>query len=211
MQDTTLVRQIKEKWGKRVPGYIDGANQREAAVLLPLIEHDGELCLLFEVRADSLRSQPGEICFPGGSIELGEAPAEAALRETMEELLLEENQIELMAPLDLLLVPANLTVYPFLGRLINYENTFSPGEVGHVFTVPISWFLNCEPDSYRTKVVTVPEDNFPFEFVPDGENYRWKQGRYDVLFYRYKDYIIWGMTAKFVHSFIQMYRRDLDK
>ena len=211
MQSIDLIRQIKENWGNRVPGYIDGAYQKKAAVLLPLIETEGEFCLLFEVRADSLRNQPGEICFPGGTIEYGESPREAALRETMEELLLKEDQIELLAPLDRLLVPANLTVYPFLGRLKKYENTFSHDEVARIFTVPLSWFLTHEPDSYRTKVVTVPEESFPFEFVPEGENYRWKQGRYDVLFYQYENHIIWGMTAKFVYSFIQMYRADMEK
>lgn len=209
MQDIDLFNQMKEKWGGRVPGYIDGAHQKRAAVLLPLFEWGGELCLLFEVRADSLRSQPGEICFPGGAIECGETPAEAALRETMEELLLNENQVELLAPLDRLLVPANLTVYPYLGRLKGYANTFSRDEVARIFTVPLSWFLTHEPDTYRTKVVTVPEDSFPFEYVPEGENYRWKQGRYDVLFYQYEDHIIWGMTAKIVYSFVQMYRGEM--
>lgn len=36
------------------------------AVLLPLIEKDGEIHILFEVRSLSMRRQPGEICFPGG-------------------------------------------------------------------------------------------------------------------------------------------------
>ena len=42
--------------------------------------------LLFEVRADTLDRQPGEVCFPGGHMESGETPAACALRETEEEL-----------------------------------------------------------------------------------------------------------------------------
>ena len=44
----------------------------------------GGLCLLFEVRSPKLKSQPGDICFPGGRSG-GESPQECALRETQEE------------------------------------------------------------------------------------------------------------------------------
>jgi coenzyme A diphosphatase NUDT7 len=54
------------------------------AVLVPLIEIDGELNLIYEVRSNSI-AQPGEISFPGGRIEDDESPMEAAIRETSEE------------------------------------------------------------------------------------------------------------------------------
>ena len=54
----------------------------EFAVLAPLVRVDGETHLLFEVRALHMRRQPGEVCFPGGQIEEGETPLEAAVRET---------------------------------------------------------------------------------------------------------------------------------
>ena len=41
------------------------------AVLVPLIEKDGEFRILFEVRSPKLKSQPGEVCFPGGAVEDG--------------------------------------------------------------------------------------------------------------------------------------------
>ena len=72
----------------------------EYAILVPLVERDGELFLLFETRARTLVGhQPNEVCFPGGRVEPGETPRETALRETMEELLLPEDQIRVIAPL----------------------------------------------------------------------------------------------------------------
>ena len=52
------------------------------AVLVPLVEWRGEVQVLFEVRADTLERQPGEVCFPGGHMEPGESPTECAFRET---------------------------------------------------------------------------------------------------------------------------------
>ena len=58
------------------------------AVILPVVDLDDGKGpqILYEVRASDLDRQPGEVCFPGGQIEAGETPLEAALRETEEEL-----------------------------------------------------------------------------------------------------------------------------
>ncbi|HCS11709.1 MAG TPA: CoA pyrophosphatase, partial [Clostridiales bacterium] len=69
------------------------------AVLVPMIEIDGELNFIYEVRSNSI-TQPGEISFPGGRIEEGESPKEAAIRETSEELLLNKANIEIIAELN---------------------------------------------------------------------------------------------------------------
>lgn len=199
-------KQMKVLWEKRRVSPIGWEQMRHSAVLVPLIRKDGELCVLFEVRASRLHSQPGEVCFPGGAVESGETKREAALRETQEELLLREDQIELLAPLDVLVTPGNMTVWPFLGVLKEYQNTFSEAEVERVFTVPLSWFLEREPECYTTAVQTVPGEEFPYELIPGGSSYAWKKGRYDVLFYRHEQAVIWGMTAKILASFLELYR-----
>ena len=69
----------------------------EYAVLLPLVEQDGKLCLLYETRAETLVGhQPGEVCFPGGHIEVGETPEQCALLETEELEELAVVQMEMM-------------------------------------------------------------------------------------------------------------------
>ena len=70
----------------------------EWAILVPLVEVAGELCLLFETRAETLIGhQPGEVCFPGGRREAGERPDETALRETFEELGIPPEEVEILA------------------------------------------------------------------------------------------------------------------
>ena len=68
----------------RVPGLMDARGK--FAVLVPLVETERGLCLLYEVRSHTLRRQPGEICFPGGELEGDESVVVCALRETQEEL-----------------------------------------------------------------------------------------------------------------------------
>src|SRR5690625_1817178 len=74
-------------------------NRRESAVLLPLIKRDGEWHILYEVRSQIV-SQAGDSSFPGGSVEDGETFKEAAIRETMEELNLHENNIQMIGEID---------------------------------------------------------------------------------------------------------------
>lgn len=200
---------MKRLWSHRHPGRLDQEQGIDTAVLVPLLKKEGEYHILLEVRSDILKSQPGEVCFPGGAVEAGETKKEAAERETMEELGIYNSQIEMIAPLDVLITPANLSVYPFLALLKDYRGTYSSQEVDHTFTVPLKWLLEHEPERYQTDVVTEPGEDFPFDLIPGGEEYHWRKGKYDVLFYRYENTVIWGMTAKILHSFIKMYKRDM--
>ena len=180
---------------------------RESAVLLPFVAKPEGWHLLFEIRASGLRSQPGEICFPGGGIEPGESPEQAARRETCEELLLEPQQVELWGAADLLHTPSGLTVSPYLGCLNGYEGTFSAQEVEQVFTVPVAWLMEHPPEVYRSKSTTVPEPDFPYYKVPGGQAYPWRSGRWPIYFYpEYQGHLIWGMTAKILYYTLEWVR-----
>ena len=70
-------------------GHLPGDFAR-AAVMVPLVERPEGLTVLLTQRASHLKNHPGQISFPGGSIEPHDAgPWEAALRETREEIGLE--------------------------------------------------------------------------------------------------------------------------
>lgn len=202
-QITELLDKIRSDWGGRTAKVRPWSNRRGSAVLLPLIQKDGEWYLLFEVRALDLDAQPGEVCFPGGRIEPGETPVEAAVRETMEELLVEKDQIEVLAPLDALPGPGGPSIWPVLGILSDYQDTWSTEEVDHTFCVPVSYFLETEPEIYETLQVTIPGEDFPFEKIPGGRDYPWKKRHYTVLFYNDTDPLIWGITAKIIRLVLE--------
>ena len=79
MKDITI-EELRSKLDGRPVGVV--GKRKEFAVLIPLIEEDGEVKLLFEVRSKDIR-QPGDVCFPGGKIEEGESETEAALMKQL--------------------------------------------------------------------------------------------------------------------------------
>ena len=163
-------------------------NEREhmkgsSSVLIPLLEKEGVWHVLYEVRSAKLRTQPGEICFPGGRIEEGETPLETAVREAVEELLIREDQIEIVGALDKTAGPGSASLYAFIGVLTGYEGTMSPDEVDRVFTIPLDWILKHEPEVYRIQLDRKFPEDFPFAYVPGGRSYHWRSQKYNVPFY----------------------------
>ncbi len=179
-----------------------------AAVVVTLVPQDGELAVLFEVRASQLAWQPGEICFPGGKIEAADAdPQHAAVREAYEELGLPPGSLRLLGPLDYLVSPIGVIIYPFAGYIAD-PAAIRPaaGEVAEVFTVPLKFFLDNEPLSADMEVATRPLPGFPTELIP-GYTRDWRRrAAYPVLFYRYGKYVIWGLTARVMYSFVEICR-----
>ena len=85
---------LKETLAQHEPTFIDMDQCHQAAVCIPLLKNtDGGYDVLFEVRAATIAHQPGDVCLPGGMVEEGEDPRNAALRELQEELLLSEEQM----------------------------------------------------------------------------------------------------------------------
>lgn len=194
---------IKAKLQKKSPMPVDVKNR--FAVMIPLIKRKGEIHLLFEKRALTLRNQPGEISFPGGRIEKNESPWDAAIRETCEELLIEEKDLEIYSEGDFLVNPYAAIIYSFIGEIKKdfYEITPSKAEVESIFTVPLSFFMETEPKAYSINLKVNRSDDFPYHLIPNGRDYKFKRGREEVLFYEYKGEIIWGFTAKMTRRFIE--------
>lgn len=197
---------ILKKIQNRVPDVLGNKNFSKYSVLLPLIEKDGELHVLFEVRSHHLRSQPGEICFPGGRIDATDkSEEETAIRETIEEIGIMEEEISEVFPLDYIVSPFGMIVYSFLGIIdSSVEFKPNPAEVDHVFTVPLSFFRDNEPKIYRMNFEIQPEENFPFDLISGGENYNWRTRDMDEYFYIYNDKVIWGLTARILNHFIEI-------
>ena len=176
--------------------------KRKYAVLVPIVKVMGEDHILFEIRSETLRNQPGEISFPGGAVEEGETPREAALRETCEEILVGKEEIEYLGEGDIV-VNINLSmIYSFIGEIKRpLENIGkNPSEVDEIFTVPLQYFIENEPEIYELQMEVKENPDFPYEMIPDGKNYKFKRGSDKICFYKYEDKIIWGFTAKIIQD-----------
>ncbi|SHK45680.1 NUDIX hydrolase [Paramaledivibacter caminithermalis] len=181
------------------------------AILIPLIYVNGNIHLLFEIRSKSLKTQPGEICFPGGKIEENESPLESAIRETCEELNIKESNIEIIGQTDYIVTPFNLILYPFVGSIKDIDSkniNFNRDEVESIFTVPLDFFIHNTPETYFVNSKLEIPDNFPFEKIENGKVYNFRTGKYPIYFYEYDDYIIWGMTARITNNLIYILSKN---
>lgn len=117
---------------------------REAAVLVPIIDRPEEPTVLLTQRSHDLPDHPGQISFPGGGIDPGDADAEAAaLREAHEEVGLAPRHVTLLGRLDTYLIRTGFSVVPVVGLLHPpFELTPEEGEVAEIFEVPLAFFLD---------------------------------------------------------------------
>lgn len=181
-----------------------------SSVLVPLLEKDGDLHILFQVRGKKLRSQPGEICFPGGRVEREDKnETETAIRETCEELGLNREQIKVVAPLDLCINPFHAIIYPFVGVILEPE-AIRPHEmeVEEVFTVPLEYLLNYKPKLHPVKFQVKLDESFPYHLIPNGKSYKWRTRQVPEYFYLYDKYVIWGLTARILTNFLTVIKEE---
>lgn len=204
------IQQITEKLRNRKPSILGSENFTKFAVLLPLIEIENELHVLFEVRSLQLRRQPGEICFPGGKCDLSDKDeCHTAIRETSEELGIDESKILNIFPLDFMLSPFGTIIYPYAGFIENPDG-INPNtdEVEEVFTVPLSFLKETKPEIFEVSYKVEPEENFPFNQIIGGKKYNWQARKMEECFYYYEDKVIWGMTARILRHFINVIKND---
>ena len=125
----------------------EGVEARRGAVLMLFGEGDSGGELLLTERAHHMRSHPGQVSFPGGSIDEGETPRQAALREAEEETGLDPAGVEVFAELpELWLPPSNFAVTPILAwwHEPSQVGVVDPDEVHDIHRVPISELLAAE-------------------------------------------------------------------
>ena len=199
------IEKIKKILKNREPSTV--GKHRFYSVLVPIVEVDGDLHLLYEVRSQKIKRQPGEICFPGGAIEPGEDPKTAAIRETYEEIGIPKDKIEIISEGDKLVTTNNFTLYSYFGYLEKNsmdDLKLNPDEVGEVFTVPVEWLQDNPPDVHIVDVSQKNREDFPFEKAHIPEDYPWRGTYSEVPIYNYKDKAIWGLTGRITRNFIQI-------
>ena len=177
---------------------------RKSAVLLPLIKRNGEWHILYEVRSQAV-SQAGDSSFPGGRVEAGETFEAAAIRETMEELSLREDNIKIIGEIDYI-VNHRMVIYCFVGELVDVEfEDIEPNlEVEKVYTVPVQYFLNNDPSYFEVAFDPVFDEQFLEDLESDLPSFQFSQHKECIPYYEIQGHRLWGYTANLTNRFIKI-------
>jgi 8-oxo-dGTP pyrophosphatase MutT (NUDIX family) len=194
-----------------------------ASVLVLLCQQDDELVLVFEKRASRVR-QGDEICFPGGAKEPGDATfAETAVRETIEELGVDSEDIQVLGKLGTLVTPGGALIEAYLGELDEHalaSAQIDTQEVAYLLTVPFSFFVEHPPETYGLAVETLPYSEidgqripFPAQELGLPQRYHrpWRRRERQVYLYKHGGEVIWGITAEIVYEIVQRWTAIRDE
>ena len=155
----------------------DPANQKQASVLIPIVDRDPEPNILLTKRTKHLPAHPGQISFPGGRREAGDRDDLAtALREAKEEVGIESDLIDIIGQLDTYRTVTDFAISPFVGVVqADFELKIDEREVETVFELPLTYLL----DPRHHKI----------------ESRLWKGRKRFFYTMPYEGYYIWGATA----------------
>ena len=132
-----------DAFSARQPDLAGRAQLRPAAVLLPIVERPGGLTVLLTLRASDLRAHSGQIAFPGGKIDAGETPRDAALREAHEEIGLKERFVEPLGWLDPYFTGTGFRVAPLVALVQpSFALKVNKYEVDEVFETPFAFLMD---------------------------------------------------------------------
>ncbi|WP_371055860.1 MULTISPECIES: CoA pyrophosphatase [unclassified Rhodosalinus] len=163
------------------PGYrpAGGRKLRPAGVLVA-IGGAGEVWLT--KRSSALKHHPGQIAFPGGKQDEGDAdPVSAALREAEEEIGLPRDGLEVLGTMPCHETVTGFTVTPVLAQVRRaFSPVAEPGEVEEVFAVPLSHLA--DPGNYTMQAR------------------RWRGQWRNYLTVPWGPYYIWGATARILRN-----------
>lgn len=202
-----MLDQIKESI-KNYNATIYG-ERKKSAVLLPLIEVDGEVHVLYEVRSQHV-SQAGDSSFPGGRVEEGESFEEAAVRETMEELNLDRDNIKVIGEIDYI-VNQHVRIHCFVGELTGVEvSDIKPNlEVEQIYTIPLDYLLRNKPAYFKVGFDPIFEEQFLQELEREQKRYNLTNMKEKIPYYQIKTHSLWGFTANLTERFIQIIKKDI--
>jgi len=188
--DDASLERLRAIVGARPALDIDAPQYRRACVLIPLVRTNGHWSILFSRRSPNLAAHSGQVAFPGGAVEEGEALESAATREAEEEVGIPRGRVALIGRLDDLITNSGFLVAPFVGVIDErIEYVLQETEVEEVFEVPVDALL--QPSQ------------------PDVRYVSFRARQYPAYFYRYEQYEIWGLTGRILKAFLDLVWRAL--
>ena len=160
--------------------------ERQAAVLAPVIERPDSPSLLFTKRADHLGEHAGQMSFPGGGREPSDEDlAATALREAHEEIDLEPDEVDIVGRLDDIHTVTRYGVRPFVARVPNRKYVPDEREVAEIAVLPIAGLT--DPTNYESERRDHPH-----------------YGDIRLHFFRVDGYTVWGATARILVQFLEL-------
>jgi 8-oxo-dGTP pyrophosphatase MutT (NUDIX family) len=168
------------------PPFVDAV--RQSGVLLPLfVGPDGDTRMVLTRRDGSMRNHRGEVAFPGGRVDLGETPVEAALREAHEEVALHPDRVRVIGQLEpLTTVVSAAAITPVVGFIEGPLPLLTPNprEVDRIFDVSLRELTDVE--CYREEIWDFDDGVFPVWFFEvDGDT-------------------IWGATGRMIRRLLDL-------
>lgn len=170
---------------------VDRDGARPSAVLLMLYDHAGEPGLVFTKRSDTVRHHKGEISFPGGAADPGDASlADTAIRETVEELGVDPGDLTIIGDMsEMLTYVTGFLVKPFVAHVPTREAyAHSEAEIAEVLRIPL-------------RVLT----DVGREAEWEARGYRFTTNVFEV-----DGNVIWGATGKILRDFLDLVAPALD-
>ena len=158
------------------------ADFRKAGVVAPLYVKEKELWVLFTKRTENVETHRGQVSFPGGTHEPGDATLkETALRETEEEIGIPRGRVVVLGALSPIVTITNFYVEPFVAAIPHpVELKPSPAEIEEIWEIPVAALL-----------------------VPTAVEERFFPGRSEaVLVYHYGSKTVWGATARILSELL---------
>ncbi len=155
--------------------FADLERTADAAVLIAVTEREDPTVLLTQ-RPRTMRDHPGQVAFPGGKLDHGEDPVEAALREAWEELGIERDHVRIIGTTDRYQTGTGFDITPVLATVPpDLPIRPDPREVESWFEAPLSLLM--QPESWRENEVF------------------WKGAMRRYYELDHQGYRIWGVTA----------------
>lgn len=152
-------------------------NLRPAGVLVPIIERSGSLVVLLTERSAELRHHAGQVSFPGGGMEPGDADICAtALREAHEEVGIQPREVDIAGYLEPTPTVTGFAVTPVIGFVdSSFVLCVEPREVKAVFEVPLDFLMDPRNEKHSQR-------DYQGTTIP-------------VVTFHYAGQRIWGATA----------------
>jgi 8-oxo-dGTP pyrophosphatase MutT (NUDIX family) len=159
---------------------------RSAAVLVPVVDRPAGEHVLFVKRADHLGEHAGQMAFPGGGHEPGDADLLAtALREADEEIGLRPGESAVAGRLDDIRTVSEYSVRPFVATVPDRAYAPDEREVAEVAMLPVSGLTDL--DNYRTERRDHPH-----------------YGDIRLHFFRVDGYTVWGATGRMLVQLLEL-------